>query len=177
MGRNWYAVQTYSGFENKVKANIEHRAAMEGLREFVHQVVIPVEHLIEIKNGKKRTVTRNLMPGYVLVDIDEKEEVFDLVKKISGVACFLGDGTNASPVSQDEVNRMLNIAEDKMEKPKPEISFRVGERVKVIEGPFANFTGQVDAVDPEKSKLKVMVSIFGRPTAVELDVLQVEGVS
>ncbi|MCX7014097.1 MAG: transcription termination/antitermination protein NusG [Candidatus Sumerlaeota bacterium] len=176
MGRNWYAVHTYSGFEKKVKANIEHRAAMEGYRDLVHEVVIPVEHLIEIKNGKKRTVERNLMPGYILVDIDEKDEVFDLVKKISGVSGFVGDSANPSPLSPDEVSRLLNIVEDKMEKPKAEMKFHKGERVKVIEGPFANFIGQVDAVDAEKSKLKVMVSIFGRPTAVELDVLQVEAV-
>ena len=176
MGRNWYALHTYSGMEAKVKANIEHRAAMENLREKVYAVVIPVEHIIEIRNGKKRTVTRNLMPGYVLVDIEEESEVFDMVKKVAGVTGFVGDGVNASPLGQDEVNRLLNIVEDKAEKPKPEIRFRKGEQVKVIEGPFANFTGTVDDVDEEKSKLKVMVSIFGRPTAVELDVLQVEGV-
>lgn len=176
MGRNWYALHTYSGMEGKVKSNIEHRAAMEDMREKVHQVVIPVEHVIEIRNGKKRTVTRNLMPGYVLVEIEEEGDVFDMIKKISGVTGFVGDGVNPSPLAEDEVSRLLNIAEDKAEKPKPEIRFRKGEQVKVIEGPFANFTGTVDDVDEEKSKLKVMVSIFGRPTAVELDVLQVEGV-
>jgi len=176
MGRNWYALHTYSGMEGKVKSNIEHRATMEDMREKVHQVVIPVEHIIEIRNGKKRTVTRNLMPGYVLVDIEEEGDVFDMIKKVSGVTGFVGDGVNASPLAPDEVSRLLNIVEDKAEKPKPEIRFRKGEQVKVIEGPFANFTGTVDDVDEEKSKLKVMVSIFGRPTAVELDVLQVEGV-
>ncbi len=176
MGRNWYALHTYSGMEAKVKSNIEHRAAMENQRERLHSVVIPVEHVVEIRNGKKRTSTRNLMPGYVLVDIDETSEVFDMIKKVAGVTGFVGDGVNPSPLAEDEVSRLLNIVEEKAEKPKPEIRFRKGEQVKVIEGPFANFTGTVENVDEEKSKLKVMVSIFGRPTAVELDVLQVEGV-
>jgi transcriptional antiterminator NusG len=176
MGRNWYAVHTYSGFENKVKVNIEHRAAMEGFRDMVHDVVIPVEHLIQVKDGKKRTVTRSLMPGYILIDMEETDEIFDLIKKVSGVSGFVGDGANPGPLTEEEVNRVLNIVEDKMEKPKPEISIHKGEQVKVIEGPFANFTGMVDDVDEEKSKLKVMVLIFGRPTAVELDVLQVEAV-
>jgi len=176
MSRNWYAVHTYSGFENKVKTNLEHRAAMEGFRDLLHQVVIPVEHYVQIKDGKKKTITRNLMPGYVLVEIEEQDEVFDLVKKISGVTGFVGDGEKASPLGESEVKRLLNISEEKAEKPKPEIQFSVGAQVKVIEGPFANFMGTVDDVDAEKSKLKVMVSIFGRPTAVELDVLQVEPV-
>lgn len=176
MGRNWYALHTYSGMEGKVKSNIEHRATVADMREKVHQVVVPVEHIIEIRNGKKRTVTRNLMPGYVLVDIEEETVVFEMIRKISGVTGFLGDGVRPSPLAEEEVSHLLNIVEDKAEKPKPEIKFRKGEQVKVIEGPFANFTGTVDDVDEEKSKLKVMVSIFGRPTAVELDVLQVEGV-
>lgn len=175
MGRNWYALHTYSGMEAKVKSNIEHLATMEDMREKVHQVVIPAEHIVEIRNGKKRTVTRNLMPGYVLVEIEEEGDVFDLIKKVSGVTGFVGDGINPIPLAEDEVSRLLNIVEDKAEKPKPEIKFRKGEQVKVIEGPFANFTGTVDDVDEERSKLKVMVSIFGRATPVELDVLQVEG--
>ncbi|MBN1867904.1 transcription termination/antitermination factor NusG [Candidatus Sumerlaeota bacterium] len=175
MAKEWFAVHTYSGFEQKVKTNIEHLVTLEDLRDDVAEVIIPQENLVEIKGGKKRTISRNLMPGYILAHMEPSERVFDLVKKINGVSGFVGDGTNAIPLSQAEVDNILNISEEKIDQPRPEIRFRKGEQVKVIEGPFANFVGTVEEIDEEKSKLKVMVSIFGRPTAVELNVLQVEG--
>lgn len=174
MAKQWYAVHTYSGFEQKVKTNIEHLVTLEGFQDKVAEVVIPQEVYVEIKGGKKRTVSRNLMPGYILVHIEPEDDVFDLVKKINGVSGFVGSGETALPLSQAEVDNMLQVSEENAEKPKAEIKFQKGEQVKVIEGPFANFVGTVEDIDREKSKLKVMVSIFGRPTAVELNVLQVE---
>lgn len=174
MAKLWFAIHTYSGFEQKVKTNIEHFAALEGFRDDVAEVIIPQETFVEVKNGKKRTVSRNLMPGYILVHIEPDEKVYDLIKKVNGVSGFVGDGIKPIPLTQQEVDNLLHISEEKVEAPRPEIKFRKGEQVKVIEGPFANFIGTVDEIDEEKSKLKVMVSIFGRPTAVELSVLQVE---
>ena len=174
MALKWYAVHTYSGFEQKVKANIEHLATLEGFRDEVAEVIIPQETFVEVRGGKKRTTMRNLMPGYILVHIEPDEKVFDLVKKINGVSGFVGDGEKAIPLTQEEVDNLLRVSEEKAEKPKAEIRFRKGEQVKVVEGPFANFVGMVEDIDIDKNKLKVMVSIFGRPTAVELNVLQVE---
>jgi len=176
MAKQWFAVHTYSGFEQKVKTNIEHFAALEGFRDDVAEVIIPQETFVEVKGGKKRTVSRNLMPGYILVHIESSDKVYELIKKVNGVSGFVGDGVNPIPLSQAEVDNLLHVAEDKAEKPKPEIRFRKGEQVKVIEGPFSNFIGIVDDIDAERSRLKVMVLIFGRPTAVELNVLQVEGI-
>jgi transcriptional antiterminator NusG len=177
MAKQWFAVHTYSGFEQKVKTNIEHLAAIEGFRDEVAEVIIPQETFVEIKNGKKKTTTRNLMPGYILVHIEPDEKVFDLVKKVNGVSGFVGNGEDAIALAQHEVDNLLRVSESAAEKPKAEIRFEKGEQVKVIEGPFSNFVGTVEEIDVEKSKLKVMVSIFGRPTAVELNVLQVEAVS
>lgn len=176
MEPRWYAVQTYSGHENRVRQNIEHRATIEGYRDQLRQVLVPAETYVEIKGGKKRQSQRNLYPGYVLVQMEPREELFNLITKIPGVSGFLGDGTKPTPLDDREVEHILEIVHQKSEKPKPQIRYRVGEQVKVIEGPFANFIGEVNEIDEEKSKLKVMVSIFGRQTSVELDVLQVEGV-
>ncbi len=172
--KRWFAVQTYSSFENKVKQGIEHKAALEGLREKIARVVIPTETVVEIKGGKKRSITRALMPGYVLVEIEPVEEIFNFIKEIKGVSSFVGDGHMPTPLGPDEVGNLLNIMEDKHEKPKPKATFRKGDQIKVVEGPFANFIGSVEGVDQDKGKLTVMVSIFGRPTPVELDMLQVE---
>lgn len=177
MAKMWYAVHTYSGCEQKVKTNIEHLAAVEGFRDEVGEVTIPQETFVEVKGGKKRTISRNLMPGYVLVHIEPDEKIFDMVKKINGVSGFVGDGEKAIPLSQSEVDNLLQVSEEAAEKPQAEIRFQKGDQVKVIEGPFANFVGSVEDIDTEKAKLKVMVSIFGRPTAVELNVLQVEAAS
>ena len=170
----WYAVHTYSGFENKVKDTIERRARLEGFEDLVSRVVIPLEPIIELKSGKKHTVMRNLMPGYLLVEIEARDEIFNLIKEVKGVSGFVGGGTRPAPLTQSEVDNILNLMESKADKPKPEIHYQKGEQVKVTEGPFANFIGTVDHIDTEKNKLAVMVSIFGRPTPVELDVLQVE---
>lgn len=173
--RKWYAVQTYSSFEKRVKEGIEHKAALEGMREKISRVLIPTEIVVEIKGGKKRSVQRALMPGYVLVEMEPSEDIFNLIKEVKGVASFVGDGHHPTPLSETEIGNLLNIMEDKHEKPKPKALFRKGDQIKVIEGPFVNFIGSVEGADEDKGKLTVMVSIFGRPTPVELDVLQVEG--
>jgi transcriptional antiterminator NusG len=172
--RQWYAVHTYSGFENKVKQTIERKVQLEGWNDRVQRVIIPLEPVIEIKNGKKHTVMRNLMPGYLLIEVEPNDDLFNMVKEIKGVSGFVGGGSKPAPLSQAEVDNILNLLESKADKPKPEIVYQKGDQVKVTEGPFANFVGSVDHVDHEKNKLSVMVSIFGRPTPVELDVLQVE---
>jgi len=172
--RHWYALHTYSGFENKVKFTIERVVEQEKLADHVHRIVIPLEPVIELKNGKKHTVMRNLMPGYLLIEIDALDDLFNLIKDVKGVSGFVGGGTKPAPLPQAEVDNILGHMESKADKPKPEITYQKGDQVKVTEGPFANFVGAVDHVDKEKNKLSVMVSIFGRPTPVELDVLQVE---
>lgn len=176
MAAEWYALQTYSGHENRVRQNIEHRATIEGYRDQLRQVLIPAETYVEIKGGKKRQTHRNLYPGYVLVEMEPSEELINLITKIPGVSQFLPDATHPTPLEEREVKNILDLVQEKSEKPKPHIRYRVGEQVKVIEGPLANFVGDVNEIDEEKSKLKVMVSIFGRQTSVELDVLQVEAV-
>lgn len=175
-GMQWYAVHTYSSYENKVKQLIEHKATLEGLRDRIKSVVIPTERVVEIKSGQKRTIQRTLMPGYIIVQMDGSEDAFNLIRNIKGVSGFVGDGRAPIPLGKEEISNLLNIMEDKHEKPKPKVLFQKGDQVKVIEGPFGNFIGQVEHIDEERGKLNVMVSIFGRLTPVELDVLQVEGV-
>lgn len=178
MDKYWYAIHTFSGYENRIRTQIEHRVQVDGLRDKVAQVLIPQKKAIEIKNGKKTEVMRNIMPGYVFIQMEPDDEVFSLVQKIQGVSAFLGGeyGEQPSPLSQAEVDGLLDSIEERPDRPKTVISYRVNDQVKVIEGPFGNFVGTVEQVDQEKGKLKVMVSIFGRPTSVELDVLQVEAV-
>ena len=174
---HWYAVHTYSSFENKVKGSIEKLVELEGYADEFSRVVIPLEPVIEIKNGKKVQTMRNLMPGYLLIQMKPSDALFDLVRNIKGVSGFLGSGTKPQALGEGEVAHILQQMESKADKPKPEITYHKGDQVKVTEGPFANFVGTVDHTDEEKNKLSVMVSIFGRPTPVELDILQVEPAS
>src|SRR5262245_61550059 len=156
MDTQWYAIHTFSGYENRVKTMIEHRVQLEGMREKVAQVMIPLKKTIEIKNGKKREVMVNNMPGYVFIQMEQDEEIFALVQKIPGVSAFLGDGAKPTPLPTEEVSNLLDSIEEKADKPKAIITYKVNDQVKVIEGPFANFIGVVEQVDQEKSKLKVM---------------------
>ncbi len=176
MDKHWFAIHTYSGYENRVKQTIEHRAQLEGLREKVGQVLVPAKKFVEIKSGKKHDVMRNIMPGYVFIEAEDDDEVFSMVQKIPGVSAFLGDQGKPSPLPQHEVDSLIGSIEERPDRPRTIITHKVSDQVKVIEGPFANFIGTVQEVDQEKGHLKVLVSIFGRPTAVELDVLQVEAV-
>ncbi len=171
---NWYAIYTYSGYEKRVKRDIEHRASIEGLREKLGEILIPEERIVEIKEGKRKESSRNLMPGYVFVQMDPDEDLFKMIREVNGVSQFVGSEDKPSILSEEEVRNVVGLSEDKQDKPKPEIKFRLGDQVKVIEGPFANFIGTVEDIDYDRSRLKVMVSIFGRSTPVDLAVLEVE---
>jgi transcriptional antiterminator NusG len=173
----WYAVHTYSGFENRVKQTVDRIIELENLQNRISHVLIPLEPVIELKGGKKNTILRNMMPGYLLVRVEPTIDIFNMIREIKGVSGFLGSGTNPEPLSAEEMDHILRMLESKAEKPKPEIEYEKGDQVKVTEGPFTNFIGTVDYIDEEKNKLSVMVSIFGRPTPLELDVLQVEPAS
>lgn len=175
--KNWYAIHTYSGFEKRVKRDIEHRVSIEGLRDSLGQVIIPEEKVMEVKDGKKKESSRNFMPGYVFLQLEPRADLFKIITEVQGVSGFAGTGDKPSELSEEEIRNVMGLIEDKKDKPKAEIKFRKGDQVKVIEGPFANFVGTVEDIDIEKARLRVMVSIFGRSTPVDLNVLEVEGTS
>lgn len=179
MEYRWYAIQTTAGHENKVRSllakRVEDDPRPEGAK-LVRQVLVPTQEVIEIKNGKKQTVERKLYPGYVLVEMQMSQEALHLVNSIQGVIKFVGTGKLPQPLRQDEVNRLLGVVDEvAAAEPKEEIPFLVGQVVEITEGPFADFTGTVDEVLPDKGKVKVSVSLFGRPTSVELDYTQLQG--
>ncbi len=181
-GRRWYVIHTYSGYENKVKKNLEHRIDTMDVRDEIFQVVIPTEDEIEIRDGQRRTVQRKLYPGYVLVEMiellegDERSNrAWYVVRNTPGVTGFVGSGAKPVPLDDDEVKRILRSM--RSEAPKVKVGFQVGQTVRIIDGPFVDFSGQVDEINTEKGKVKVLVSFFGRETPVELDFLQVERLS
>jgi len=175
----WYAIQTTAGHENKVRGLLAQRIKDDPRPDdakLVRQALVPVQEVIEIKNGKKVTVERKLYPGYVLVELLMGQEALHLVNSIQGVIKFVGAGKAPQPLRQDEVNRLLGIVDEvAAAAPKEEIPFLIGQVVEITEGPFAEFTGSVEDVLPEKGKVKVSVSLFGRPTSVELDYTQLRG--
>ena len=179
--RRWFVIHTYSGYENKVKMNLEHRVDSMGVSDKIFDVVIPTEEEVEIKDGQRRTVQRKVFPGYVLVQMmvtDEgipPNEPWYVVRNTPGVTGFVGVGNHPSPLEDPEVRRILRRM--KMEAPRVKVSFSKGERVKVVDGPFTDFIGIVDAINPEKGKVRVLVSFFGRETPVELDFLQVSRIT
>ncbi len=166
----WFVIHTYSGYENKVKATLEHRVASMDMRDQIFQVEVPTEEEVEIRNGQRRQVQRKVFPGYVLVRMDMTEDSWFVVRNTPGVTGFVGSGTEPTPLEQKDVNKILKHAEA----PQVRISFQRGQLVKVIDGPFTDFIGTVDEVNMEKNKVRVLVSMFGRETPVELDLLQVE---
>ena len=168
----WFVIHTYSGYENKVKANLEHRIASMDVADKIFQVVVPTEEEIEIKNGQRRTVQKKVFPGYVLVQMMLSDESWYVVRNTPGVTSFVGSGNKPIPLSTQEVRQILKQME--VEAPKARISYQRGQSVKVIDGPFAEFIGVVDDISLEKGKVWVLVSFFGRETRVELDFLQVE---
>ena len=173
----WYVVHTYSGHENKVKQSIEKAVELQGMEEVFGQVLIPMEEVTEMKKGKKVKINRKFFPSYILVQIELTEEIMHLVNNIPGVTRFVGTGSRPQPVTDKEVDRILKRGrKEKSTETREirEIPFHVGEQVKVTDGPFADFNGLIDEINPERGKLKVMVGIFGRETPVELDFLQVE---
>jgi len=175
-GRHWYAIHTYSGYENKVKTHLEARIVSMDARDKVFRVVVPTEEEIEIKDGKRRTVTRKIYPGYVLVDMVLDDNTWHVVRNTPGVTGFVG-GTSTEPVPlpENELRYILKApAKGEEVKPKTKVNFAVGQSVKVIDGPFAEFIGTVNEIHPERNKVTVLVSFFGRETPVQLDFLQVE---
>jgi transcription termination/antitermination protein NusG len=174
MAKSWYVVHTYSGFENKVKASLEERAKSLGLQDKVSQVLVPTEDVVELRNGKKRTSTRKFFPGYILVEMELDDSTWHLVKETPKVTGFVGDKQKPAPITEEEVGLVRTQMEEGAAPAKREAAYSRGDSVRIIDGPFASFTGSVEDVNVDQGKLKVMVSIFGRATPVELDFLQVE---
>ncbi|MFH1076600.1 MAG: transcription termination/antitermination protein NusG [Pseudomonadota bacterium] len=174
MALKWYIVHTYSGFEDKVKTALEERIATSGSGgDLFGQIIVPTENVVELVKGKRKTSSRRFYPGYVLVEMELNENTWHLVKNTPKVTGFLGGEDTPSPVPPEEVASIIGRMEAGKLKPQPKYSFEVGNEVRVVDGPFTNFTGVVDQIRPDKGKLRVMVGIFGRPTSVELDFVQV----
>ncbi len=173
----WYIIHTYSGFEKKVKESLESRVQAFGLQEKIGKVLIPTEPVTEIRGGKKYTVERMFYPGYVLVQMDMDDHVWHVVKSTPRVTGFVGTGQQPTPLSEDEVNQIVFRVSTGKDKPKIKVKFEKSETVRIIDGPFANFNGTVDEVNEDRETLKVMVTIFGRATPVELEFGQVEKVA
>jgi transcriptional antiterminator NusG len=171
-GQRWYVIHTYSGYENKVKANLEHRIQSMDMGDKIFQVLVPTEEEIEIKNGKRQAVERKVFPGYVLVEMIMGDDSWYVVRNTPGVTSFVGSGNKPTPLTDPEVKQILR--QIKMDAPKYKVAFTKGEPVRVVDGPFTDLHGVVDEVNPERNKVKVLVSIFGRETRVELDFLQIE---
>ncbi len=174
MTQQWYVIHTYSGFENRAKQNLEERIKNLGRERFFSSILVPTETVVELAKGKKKTSQRKIFPGYLLVQMELNEETWHLVKETPKITGFAGDSTKPIPLSEKEVGEILDQMKEGVSKAKPKISFNAGDSVRVIDGPFVNFIGTIEEIKPEKRKLKVLVSIFGRPTPVELDFLQVE---
>jgi len=173
-GLDWYIIHTYSGFENKVRESLLTRADAFGYADRIGEILIPTEEVLEMRNGKKVTTKRLLYPGYALVQLDLDDELWHVVKNTPRVTGFVGGGQKPNPLSADEVNQILYRQSASKEKPRPKMTFERNDSVKIIDGPFANFSGTVEEVNEDRSTLKVMVTIFGRGTPVELEYFQVE---
>lgn len=174
MAKKWYVIHTYSGHENKVKANLERAIQYAQLQESFGEILVATENFAVLKNGKKTITRRKTFPGYVLVEMEMNEETKNLVTNIPGVTHFVGDEKNPTPLSEVEIARIRGQAVPERERVTAEVPFKVGESVKVIDGPFCDFVGTVDEINTDRGKVRVMVSIFGRATPVELDFLQVQ---
>ncbi|RPI34186.1 MAG: transcription termination/antitermination protein NusG [Chloroflexota bacterium] len=171
-GRAWYVVHCYSGYENKVRHNLEQRIETMGMKEKIFDVVVPTEEEIEVKEGKRRTVERRVFPGYILVNMIMDEDSWYVVRNTPGVTGFVGMGNNPTPLRPEEVAQIIKRME--AEAPRIKVTFKSGERVRIVDGPFNDFRGTVSEIDMERAKVRVMVNFFGRETPVELDFLQVE---
>ena len=174
MAQQWYVIHTYSGFENRAKQNLEERIKNLGKGGHFSEILVPTETVVELVKGKKKTSQRKIFPGYLLVKMELNEETWHIVRETPKITGFAGDGTKPIPISESEVGEILSQMKDGVSKAKSKVSFTVGDSVRVIDGPFVNFIGTIEEVKPDKRKLKVLVSIFGRATPVELDFIQVE---
>ena len=172
--KNWYIVQTFSGFENKVAETLRERIKTNQLNEKIEEVIVPIHEVTEVKRGKRVQKKKKYFPSYVLVKMEMSKEIYHMIKDIQKVTGFLGTTGKPIPVPNKEIDKILGRIEEGSLEPKTQVSFDIGEQVKVCEGPFASFSGLVEEVDEEKSRLKVSVSIFGRPTPIDLEYNQVE---
>ncbi|MBM3491734.1 MAG: transcription termination/antitermination protein NusG [Alphaproteobacteria bacterium] len=174
MAARWYIVHVYSGFEKKVAASIHEQARLHDLADRIEDVLVPTEEVVQLRRGQKINAERKFFPGYVLVRMDLSDECYHLIKNTPKVTGFLGTGGRPSPISDAEAERILRQVKEGVERPRPSITFEIGEQVRVSDGPFMSFNGFVEEVDEERARLKVAVSIFGRATPVELEYGQVE---
>jgi transcriptional antiterminator NusG len=171
---HWYIVHAYSNFEKQVANSIKEQAAFRGLSDYFEEILVPTEEVVEVKRGRKVTSERKFFPGYILVKMEMADEAYHLIKNTPKVSGFLGTEQKPIPISEDEAMRILQQVRDGVDRPKPAVTFEIGEQVRVSDGPFASFNGHVEEVDEERTRLKVAVSIFGRATPVELEYGQVE---
>ncbi len=174
MSQKWYIIHTYSGFEQKVKNAILERARAQGLERYIGEVLVPTEMVEEMVKGERRLSARKFYPGYVLVKMELTDDSWHLVKDTPKVTGFVGSKTEPVAIPDEDAEKIINQMQEGIAKPKPKIQFEVGDKVQVTDGPFTNFTGSVDEVRADKGKVKVMISVFGRPTPVELDFTQLE---
>lgn len=174
MAARWYVLHVYSGFEAKVAEAIRDKAQKQGIEDRIEDILVPTEEVVEIKRGQKVNSERKVFPGYVLAKMDMSDQIWHLVKDTPKVTGFLGGGNKPVPISEKEAARLITQLQEGIEKPRAAITFEIGEKVKVMEGPFATFEGMVEEIDEAKGRVKVSVSIFGRATPVELEYSQVE---
>ncbi len=174
MAKHWYVVHTYSGYEQKAKAALEERVRALGREEQFGDILVPAEKIVELVKGRKKTSSRMFFPGYILVQMDLNDDTWHIVKSTPKVTGFVGGSTKPAPIPEEEVREITDQMAEGAARPKPKILFDVGESVKVIDGPFSDFNGTVEEVKGDKGKVRVLISIFGRATPVELDFIQVE---
>ena len=174
MEKRWYVVHTYSGFEKRVKEGVQMRVEALGLQDKVGNILIPTENIVEMKGGKKVITSKKFFPGYILVEAEMSDKVWHVIRGTPKVTGFVGSGRSPIPLSEEEFEKIKEQIATASEKPRPKFDFKKGESVRIIDGPFNNFTGKVEEVNQERQTLKIMVTIFGRSTPVELDFLQVE---
>jgi len=173
MAFKWYVVHTYSGFENKVKVSLQERVAASGMQDFFSDILIPEEDVVELVSGEKKTSKRKFFPGYILVHMEMNDETWHIVNDTPKVTGFIGGKDKPTPIPDRDVENLKTRIDEGTLKPKPKFKFEEGDHVRIIDGPFTNFDGVIDEVKPEKGKLRVIVSIFGRSTSVELDFIQI----
>ena len=174
MSKNWYVIHSYSGFEQKVKTNLEEQFERSEYKENLGEIIVPTEEVVEVRKGKKKVSSRKFFPGYVLINVDMTQDIWYMIRNTAKVTGFLGGGGTPAPLPEEEIQLIMSQVRGESTRPKPKFSFEKGEDVRVIEGPFINFNGVVEEVNEDKGKVKVMVSIFGRSTPVELEFPQIE---